>query len=53
MLCRLEDAIFIFYNLVTIPRIRQVDTKTPNKEVHHALYRRRPWNIRSKTSVNG
>ena len=23
------------------------------KEVHHALYRRRPWNIRSKTSVNG
>ena len=28
MLCRLEDAIFIFYNLVTIPRIRQVDTKT-------------------------
>lgn len=28
MLCRLEDAIFIFYNLVTTPRIRQVDTKT-------------------------
>lgn len=28
MLCRLEDAIFIFYNLVTIPRIRQVDIKT-------------------------